>query len=425
MLQGLWKSHSVVTFINIFALGLAWTDAGREYAHLLMLVPVFSWITSVLVNMATAPETLDDVPVGITDRHSDSFFNSIVKVINDYNTALRDAIGTLEMESAQSQSLLAESISNLNQSFREIINETEAQHDLMLNMVNKIHQTEKNTNQSDVLEQQSDSSIEADEQQAWSITGFVNETAIVLKHFVGLLIETSKNSQDIVVKIDQLTEQMDLIVNMLSEVKSIAKQTNLLALNAAIEAARAGQAGRGFSVVADEVRKLSITSNNFNEEIRGAVSTAHTILHDTKELVSKTASKDMNIFLSGKARVDNMMSSLKDFDQYIQESLDEVTLKNEKISAHSAIAVRNLQFEDIVRQVIEHSDEKIHGIGELVHLVTTEIDSYDLAMGAEEYAHNLLDLQNKIKQRVDYLNELMLHKEAKSESMAVGEVQLF
>lgn len=56
-------------------------------------------------------------------------------------------------------------------------------------------------------------------------------------------------------------------------ISSIAGQTNLLSLNASIEAARAGDAGRGFSVVAEEIRKLS-------DESEQNVSTINSLLDE-------------------------------------------------------------------------------------------------------------------------------------------------
>lgn len=78
---------------------------------------------------------------------------------------------------------------------------------------------------------------------------------------------TAQSVQKSQAAINQTLEAVKGVDNKVGIIQQIAFQTNILALNAAIEAARAGQAGKGFSVVANEVKKLAENSNQGAKDI--------------------------------------------------------------------------------------------------------------------------------------------------------------
>ncbi|WLD58668.1 methyl-accepting chemotaxis protein [Salinispirillum sp. LH 10-3-1] len=93
-----------------------------------------------------------------------------------------------------------------------------------------------------------------------------------LRHSIELTRQLADEVEVSTRAIQELKEAGDRIGKVMDVINGIAEQTNLLALNAAIEAARAGDAGRGFSVVADEVRTLSARTQESTSEIETVVS---------------------------------------------------------------------------------------------------------------------------------------------------------
>ena len=113
---------------------------------------------------------------------------------------------------------------------------------------------------------------------------------------------------------EQLTQAMQdihtassQIANITKVIEDIAFQTNILALNAAIEAARAGQAGKGFSVVADEVRNLAAKSAEAAKQTSDLIQTSVATVSKGTEITKQTAEILLNIRESTKLVIDSIL----------------------------------------------------------------------------------------------------------------------
>ena len=76
--------------------------------------------------------------------------------------------------------------------------------------------------------------------------------------------QTASTAESIV----KLSEQSQVIGEIIATVNDLAEQSNLLAVNAAIEAAKAGDQGKGFAVVAQEIKSLAQQSKQATAQVR-------------------------------------------------------------------------------------------------------------------------------------------------------------
>lgn len=88
------------------------------------------------------------------------------------------------------------------------------------------------------------------------------ESAIAINKISNNIADVLDTTNIVKNSVNEMQDKLKKFTSASEQIVNIASETNLLALNAAIEAARAGDAGKGFSVVADEVKKLSYESKN-------------------------------------------------------------------------------------------------------------------------------------------------------------------
>ncbi|PPD30695.1 MAG: chemotaxis protein [Methylomonas sp.] len=300
------------------------------------------WLPAPLIGLmwilkchAVAQQKDRELESQLAKHNIDNLNHCIDRYVEGFNTCLAGELDQFNAELQQLKSMVADAVATMSNSFNRLHQLTSGQSVVVHSLVSDLDGSAKNASGSMSFQQ------------------FAEETDTVLRFFIDHILDISKQSIEMVGVINDVGGHMAHVEKLLADVQKIADQTNLLALNAAIEAARAGEAGRGFAVVADEVRNLSKHSDKFSEEIKTVVSASKSNIHQAQHMIETMASKDMNIALNSKDKIDMMMANITVMNAKVAKSISEVSQLTENVELSVNDAVRGLQFEDMCRQLIE------------------------------------------------------------------------
>ncbi|NOI79639.1 methyl-accepting chemotaxis protein [Vibrio tubiashii] len=291
------------------------------------------------------------------------------------------------------RSVVDESVETLNESYFELQKLAEGQNQITTELVDNLL---GNRNQDSDISQ------------------VLPKTEAIIRQFVDTLVNVSERSISAVHSIHDMSDKLDAVFKLLTQVRGLSEQTNLLALNAAIEAARAGEAGRGFAVVAQEVRNLSHKAKELNDEIEAEINVAQQTVQEANKTVGEMASIDMTEAIESKEKVDEMLRGVQEVNASVEQEVQKIRSSGDLLHTQVDNGIRALQFADIIVQQGDYAKQSVAYLQEFIGLceqwTRQDIDQQD-------FSEAVVALQSQIESRGA--------PAASQESIEEGEVELF
>lgn len=314
-----------------------------------------------------------------------------------FSTNFAEASGDLE----QVQALLGDAIEKLLDSFNGMQNLINSQQEAAVGMLLSRKDLDGSTETGD----------------------FLAEITRTFQELIITIVNNSKVGLELVEKMDVVSSKVSEILSVLVDIDGIAKQTNLLALNAAIEAARAGEFGRGFAVVADEVRKLSSRSEQFSQQIRNTVSGVKEAISTAEGSIAQMASLDMGFAVESKKKVGEALVRAQKVNQSMSEIIEQQGKISHEVDMVVGRAISSLQFQDMVGQLLQHSNTRINSMKMAWHRMGDW--SKEAAQGQAASPDKIDKMRAEISDIFAKTEDMGKRNPVRQDQMKVGDIDLF
>ena len=233
---------------------------------------------------------------------------------------------------ARAQQILQDAVSNLSASFDGLRVTLEEQHSLLLSMT----------------------SIEGND----SASRVAKVTSKLLKGFVDDVLRVSYGSMLVADQLFTTAERLGEVTERTKQLDRLAGDSHFIALNARIEAQRAGDTGATFNVVANEMKRLAAESSKLSARIDKEVASCMESLHRSQDATQALASHDLTTAIESNTALLASLQNLNAVNDSMKTGL-------ERVSNNVANALRALQFEDMLTQLLEHTKARVLQVSEL------------------------------------------------------------
>ncbi len=367
----------------------------REYAWLLfMQLLATGWLllTGTLPDYIIAPLVFSTLFVGFM------IWQRIERSLVPYHQTPR-AQG-LAADKLENQRLLANIREILDKNLQQLNQHVERLHSLGKTQHQESALRADTLNQLDDLAHQAMKAVEdkLEPSQREQLNDYAHRSSQTVRDLVEQFDQVKQATITLHRSFNDIADHFKEITEHLGDINKINSQTNLLALNAAIEAARAGDAGRGFSVVADEVRALSVRTDEFNEKIGAKIADTEAMFHEAVDALELATRADVSELKSAQITLEEQSKQLLS-----EEAADAIPISclsdlRSQLDEYSERANDSYANSDQIFSEISHTQERLAILSEKFDKLFARFDELYAVDDAEERERHKKALINQLGQ---------------------------